>query len=58
MSRAAVTSKQAEAALTHLLYFCTDERLSSLTAESLSGSYNVPFARVTAMLNEARRRRA
>lgn len=53
----AMTRKQAESALTQLLYFCTDERLAGFTAESLAGSYNVPIARVSEMLDKARRAR-
>lgn len=52
-----LSRKQAESALTHLLYFCTEDRLAGFTAESLAASYNVPVARVEAMLADARGRR-
>lgn len=55
--KASLSAKQAEGALTHLLFFCTDERLAGFTAAGLSASYNVPIARVEAMLSDARGRR-
>lgn len=44
-------------ALTGLLYGCTDERLASFTASGLASAYNVPLARVEAMLASARQGR-
>lgn len=55
--KASLSAKQAEGALTHLLFFCTDERLAGFTAAGLARAYNVPLLRVEAMLAEARGRR-
>jgi hypothetical protein len=49
-----ITGKQAEAALVQLLYGCTPERLASMTAESLAGSYRVPLATAEKKLAAAR----
>ena len=51
---AKLSRKKAETALTMLLCGCTDERLRGFTADSLAASYNVPVARVVAMLSGAR----
>ena len=53
-----ITQKRAAAALTQLLYGCTDERLAGFTAQGLAGSYNVPLATAEQMLTAARRTRA
>ena len=55
--KASLSRVKAERALNELLYLCTAERLAGFTAAGLSASYNVPIARVEAMLSDARGRR-
>lgn len=52
-----LSRKSATAALTQLLYYCTDERLQSFTAASLAATHNVDQATAGQMLEAARRAR-
>lgn len=52
-----ISQKRAQTALISLLHGCTDERLASFTAASLSGSYNVPVERAEQLLAQARQGR-
>lgn len=52
-----IENVEAEAALTTLLYFCSEDRLQGFTADGLAQSYNVAVPRATELLEQARRGR-